>query len=439
MNIKIDFDKTEGKVKPLHGMNNAPQRGMMTELYQRIGEAGIPYCRFNDMGGMYGGGRYVDIANLFRNFDADPSLPESYDFAFTDWLFEHISAQGAKIFFRLGPSIENSQRIKAYYIYPPADNLKWAQICEGIIKHYNYGWADGYHYDIQYWEIWNEPDNEPEIRDNACWKGTKEQFFELYVTAANYLKEKFPELKIGGYGSCGFYSLTGFYAKVANSSQRTDYFVEFFEDFIDYISAPEHRAPLDFFSWHSYATVEHNTVWADYVRNYLDDHGFAHTESILNEWNPGVKRRGTEEDACYITDMLITMHSKPVDLMTYYNGEMNLVYGGLFDLVNYDIFPAYYSLHSYNELYRLGNVAQTESELPVLAATDGRVGKLLVSNKSETPMDLTLDIEGDWKVKNLRVLDGIQGLVPNALTTAAGVGEQLTIPPLKIAMVEFEK
>ena len=37
--------------------------------------------------------------------------------------------------------IEAGLGIKAYYIYPPADNLKWAKICEGIIKHYNYGWA----------------------------------------------------------------------------------------------------------------------------------------------------------------------------------------------------------------------------------------------------------------------------------------------------------
>ena len=27
-----------------------------------------------------------------------------------------------------------------------------------VIKHYNSGWANGYHYNIKYWEIWNEPD-----------------------------------------------------------------------------------------------------------------------------------------------------------------------------------------------------------------------------------------------------------------------------------------
>ena len=279
MQIQLQFDQIKGAVKPLHGIDNAPVMGTRAPtMFRYLGEAGIPSSRLNDMGGMFGGGRFVDIANLFRDFDADPELPESYDFAFTDWLFEQITGQGTQIFFRLGPSIENDQHIKAYYIYPPKDDLKWAKICEGIIKHYNYGWANGYHYGIQYWEIWNEPDNEPEIADNPCWKGTKERFFRLYETASRYLKEKFPHLKIGGYGSCGFYSLTGYYEKNANSSTRTDYFITFFEAFIDYITSEEHRCPLDFFSWHSYAGSEDNRVWAEYVRNYLDEHGLIHTE-----------------------------------------------------------------------------------------------------------------------------------------------------------------
>ncbi len=433
MQIKVNFDKTEGKIKPLHGIDNAPVIGIDTQLFHFLGEAGIPYCRFNDMGGMFGGGLFVDICNVFRDFNADPQDPASYDFTFTDWLFEKVAEQGAKVYYRLGPSIENWQHIKAYYIYPPEDNLKWAKICEGIIKHYNYGWADGYHYDIEYWEIWNEPDNEPEIKDNQCWKGTMEQFFELYVTAANYLKEKFPHLKFGGYGSCGFYSLTGFYAKVANSSSRTDYFVDFFKAFIDYITDPAHTAPLDFFSWHSYATSEHNIQWADYVREYLDSHGFTHTESILNEWNPGVKYRGTEEDAARVAEMLVAMHKKPVDMMNYYNGESRSpVYSGLFDKDGKNVFPAYWAMHAFNELYVLGNEAEAEAEIPVLAATDGKVGKLMIANKSEEEaIDLELEIAGNWKVKSFRINEGITAPVEADVN-------KLTIPAAKFAIIDFE-
>lgn len=432
MQIKVNFDKTEGKIKPLHGIDNAPVIGIDTELFHFLGEAGIPYCRFNDMGGMFGGGLFVDICNVFRDFNADPEDPASYDFAFTDWLFEKVSEQGAKIVYRLGPSIENWQQIKAIHIYPPKDNLKWAKICEGIIKHYNEGWADGHHYNIEYWEIWNEPDNGHTIETNACWKGTMEQFFELYVTAANYLKDKFPHLKIGGYGSCGFYSLTGFYAKVANSSSRTDYFIDFFKAFIDYITDPAHTAPLDFFTWHSYATVEHNTVWVDYVREYLDSHGFAHTESHLNEWNPGVKFRGTEEDTARVGEMLVTMHKKPVDLMNYYNGESRSpVYSGLFDKDEKTVFPAYWALYAFNELFALGNVAELETDIPALAATDGKIGKIMIANNTDDVHNLELETAGNWKVKSFRINEGRTGLIDADINN-------LTIPAKKIAIIEFE-
>ena len=43
---------------------------------------------------------------------------------------------------------------------------KFAEVVRHIVLHYNKGWADGYHYGIRYWEIWNEPDFKP------FWNGT---------------------------------------------------------------------------------------------------------------------------------------------------------------------------------------------------------------------------------------------------------------------------
>ena len=67
---------------------------------------------------------------------------------------------------------------------PPEDAAKWARICANIVRHYNEGWADGFHYGITYWEIWNEPDNEESIELNNMWKGTKEQYYDLYAATA---------------------------------------------------------------------------------------------------------------------------------------------------------------------------------------------------------------------------------------------------------------
>jgi len=105
----------------------------------------------HDAGGAFGGSRFVDIPNIFPDFDADENDPASYDFTFTDWLMTAIKKQG----------------------------------CEHVVRHYNEGWADGFHYDIKYWEIWNEPEGE------AFWSGTREEFFRLYEVASNHLKKCF--------------------------------------------------------------------------------------------------------------------------------------------------------------------------------------------------------------------------------------------------------
>lgn len=437
MKITVDFDTVIGKIKPFHAINNAPLLGTDNCLFHYLGDAGIPYSRLHDTGGEYGGFRFVDIENIFRDMTADPCNPDSYDFAFTDWLLAELIAQGTEPFFRLGATIENSQYIKAYHIFPPTDSFKWAQICEGIINHYNHGWANGYHYNILYWEIWNEPDNDPEIKNNPMWKGTKEQYFSLYETASNYLKEKFPYIKIGGYASCGFYALNNIFEEKANSSSRTDYFIEFFQDFLDYITMPEHIAPLDFFSWHSYADSRNNQYYTDYVRRELDKRGLNATESILNEWNPGTHRRGTEEDACFICDMILRLHNKPLDMLMYYDGQVHGSYQGLFDPVNLTVFPAYYAIYSFGELYNLSNQVKitSETDLPILAAVNGNTGKILTVNNSNKAVAVDLELSEGWQAVKYNVLDGINGLNEKERYPI----DKLSVPAKKIVLLECVK
>ena len=204
---------------------------------------------------------YVDIHCVFPNWDADPDDPASYDFIPTDAYIQSILDTGCGVFYRLGASIEHGP--KKYFIHPPADNLKWAKICAGIVRHYNHGWADGFHHGIRYWEIWNEPEG------GAMWTGTRAQYFNLYATASKYLKAQFPEIMVGGYASCGFYAVTRPDADAFFQS-----FVPYAEQFLDFISAEQ--APLDFFSWHLYSdNVQEFAAHADYVDALLARHGYA--------------------------------------------------------------------------------------------------------------------------------------------------------------------
>ena len=128
MNIKADFTHITGKIKPMNGIGQPPIMWLSDRFLNYFGEAGIPYSRLHDVGGMFGGARFVDSPNLFPDFDADETLPESYDFTFTDWLIEHLMAQGCEPFYRLGVTIENFCDVKSYRIFPPKDFAKWARV-----------------------------------------------------------------------------------------------------------------------------------------------------------------------------------------------------------------------------------------------------------------------------------------------------------------------
>jgi xylan 1,4-beta-xylosidase len=396
--VTVDFSTIVNKIKPMHCINNAPLHGTDDRLFHYLREAGIPAARLHDTGGRYGGFCFVDIENIFRDFAANPADPAAYDFAFTDWLLGKLVENGSEPFYRLGATIENSHRIKAYHIYPPKDNLKWAKICEGIIRHYNEGWANGFHFGIRYWEIWNEPDNEITSDDNPMWKGNKEQYFALYETAANYLKQCFPDLKIGGYASCGFYALSqsGVDDK-PNTSPREEYFMEFFTAFMEFISSAEHKSPLDFFSWHSYSGIQRTVQYAEFTRSSLDRYGFNLAESILNEWNPGIAYRGELRDAAAILGMMCALQKSSVDMLMYYDGQVDTTYGGMFNPLKLKPFKAYYAFAAFNELYKLGYEASSgsdDAEVYVCAAA-GSAGKaLLIDNTSASAKTVTLHIKG---------------------------------------------
>lgn len=388
--------KIIGRMKKLHGVGQPPFSGLDFSMFHYLTEAGIPYSRLHDVGGIYGGGRFVDIPNLFRDFSADPLDPASYDFTFTDILIKAIIDSGVEPFFRLGVTIENDARIKSYRLDPPSDPLKWAKICEGVIRHYTEGFADGFYYDIKYWEIWNEPDSHPDIRYSEMWKGTKEQYYELYGTASRYLKNKFPHLRIGGYASCGVYA-----AFNENPDARSAYFIEFMNGFLEYVR--ENDCPLDFFSWHTYSNAKTLLEHAEYIRKKLDEYGFCNVESILNEWNPDVNTRGSAHHAAQIAAAMIGMQDSSVNSAMFYDARFGTsIYGGMFNPLDRSPFPAYYSFVAYNELYRRG------SELYAAADDEGIFVCAAGAHESNECAILIANISGetrqiDISVDNIRI------------------------------------
>ena len=399
--LEIDFGAERGAIKPLHGVNNAPVRVTGKQGKQdELKAAGIPFVRTHDTAYSFGGTHYVDIPNVFPDFDADETNPANYDFAYTDAYLKPIVAAGCKLFYRLGVTIENNWRVKAYNIFPPKDYAKWARICEHVVRHYNEGWADGFRWNIEYWEIWNEPENP------AMWQGTKEQFFDLYRVAANHLKTTFPQIKVGGYAGCGFYTVDD--AKRREESAFYRSFVTWFEDFCRYVNAPETKAPLDFFSWHLYVSqewpVDRIATHAAYVRKTLDAAGLKDTENIFNEWNIFRSDRKDQFETCKthvgaanVAAAFCLMQNTSIDKAMYYDACPTRVYCGLFTFPGHRTTPCYEAFRAWNELAKLGTaygVTCDEKGLYAAAAKNGNRRAFLVANVGKEEMSITPNVGG---------------------------------------------
>jgi len=404
VDVKVDFTKEVGRVKPMHAVGQPPLLGTRDyQLFRLLKEAGVPYSRLHDLGIR---ARLVDIPHLFPNFDADENDPANYDFYFTDRMMEALVKNGVEPWFRLGVSIENYCREKAYNIYPPRDYAKWARICEHVIRHYTEGWADGYKWKITYWEIWNEPDNRMDPIDNQQWRGTFPQFCELYAVASRHLKAKFPHLKIGGYGSCGYRLLsTPLEQRDTNMYHR----VQCIYDFLDF--AKKEKLPLDFFSYHSYLAPSDTVSHVAIARKALDDAGYVNAELSLNEWLPVPTRKtlGTAKQAADVCAEMLGLQGTALDSAMIYDARCNIgIFSPLFNPYDYRPHKAYYAFKAFNELYKRKREVKSSSSDPwvtwVAAACGEKDGAVVIAHTGDESVPLTLNL-GGLKVLECRITD----------------------------------
>ena len=396
--IKVDFARSAGVIKPMHAVNNGPVAkspnpnswGTRSNM-REYSAAGIPFARNHDASfySGYGNQHTVDVHAIFRRFEADVNDPTSYDFTCTDNYILTTEAAGTETFYRLGARIEHE--VKKYGTLVPPDYQKWAEICEHIIRHYTEGWADGYRLKLTYWEIWNEPDlDADDAADKRCWGGTRAQFFEFFNVAHAHLKKCFPHLKIGGPAIAGN--------------------MEWAEAFLAQL-----KAPLDFFSWHIYAhEVEKITEKAKRVRELLDRYGYTQTESILNEWNyvlawkgdeltySHIVKRNIKGAAFTIGTMCACQQGGALDMLMYYDARPT-TWNGLFDFMQIGkcTLKAYYALIMFNTLYRLGESVRMEWDEPNLyacAASNGDAAAVVVTHFNDTDQvdakEICLDLTG---------------------------------------------
>ena len=272
MHIKVNVNEKEnlGGFKPVNCGNMSPplySENAGQDIRKYYKELYIPYVRNHDAALFNGGLRLVDIPMVFPLFHLDPNDPKNYYFKATDDYIQVAQECGSKVYYRLGVSIDHSYN--KYNIDPPEDYEKWADIATGIIRHYTEGWAEGFNYDIEYWEIWNEAEGiSGEGRHlHTNWNAPYDTYLDFYVKVSKILKERFPHLKIGGPAHCSW---------DMDENSAPQRFLK---------RCAEEKAPLDFFSFHWYSNNPYEMVRFSYeARACLDSLGYKDTELHINEW-----------------------------------------------------------------------------------------------------------------------------------------------------------
>lgn len=377
--VQADFSQEIGKIKPMHAVNNGPvgNESDGTGNFEAYKNAKIPFARNHDAAfyASYGGEHIVDMQAIFPDFSRDADDESAYDFTLTDVYLQNIMKAGTEVFYRLGSKIEHAP--KKYGTKMPTNFAKWAKVAEHIIRHYNEGWANGFTFNIKYWEIWNEPDLHPDDtpqEKKSTWSGTKQDYFKFYDVVATHLKNQFPQLKIGG--------------------PALAYNGEWAHEFIEQL-----KAPIDFFSWHIYTCNTADVRWkADYIRKLLDDNGYTETESICNEWNylkgwsdeeyiQGVKAIKSIKGASYCASVMLDSQKGSIDMLMYYDARPT-AWNGMFNTdLPCERLKGYYPFLMFSKLYELGVEIQTLSNDPdvyVCGAKKGEDVALMISHYNET-------------------------------------------------------
>jgi xylan 1,4-beta-xylosidase len=172
-------------------------------------------------------------------YTEDASGKPVYDWTIVDRIFDTYVHAGARPFVEIGfmpkalsthpdPYEVNwpSRNGGTGWSYPPRDYGKWGELVRQWVLHSiaRYGRPEVEQWS---WELWNEP-------DISYWRGTPEEYNQLYDVTAAAVRRALPAAKVGGPGSTGPNSLKA---------------AAFLRQFLAHCA--KSGAPLDFISYHA--------------------------------------------------------------------------------------------------------------------------------------------------------------------------------------------
>ena len=215
--ISVDAASPQGELKPIWRFfgYDEPNFTYMKDgkkLLEELGHLGRPQV-------------YIRTHHLLTSGDGTPALKwgstnaytedESgqpvYDWTLTDRIFDTYLARGLKPYVQIGfmpealsthpqdypqnPPPDEKVWPGSGFSYPPKDYASWGQLCFQWARHCaeKYGSAEAASW---YWEVWNEPNID-------YWKGTRQEYFELYDHAVHGVRQALPSARVGGPETAG--------------------------------------------------------------------------------------------------------------------------------------------------------------------------------------------------------------------------------------------
>jgi len=436
--LTADFSKRLRPMGKLNGMNNGPLHTHMdaTDLYQNMG---VDFVRFHETHSM--DTKCIEIPFVFPNFEADEYDENNYYFAETDAVIAAAVASGIEIMYRFGMGTEATK--PKLFCLCPTDYEKWGRIVIQVLKHYNEGWANGFHYGIKWCEIWNEADL------FEYWPGPYEEYIKFYAVTSKMLREYDPTLLIcpSGFAAC----IPDKPAEDAPDDVKEKYAVryKFFHGLLDTIV--NENLPLDCFPWHTYtynsAQTQHKL---DGIKEMLAMHGLKDIDLINTEWGPITLKRDRfgrwdtsqydtiRSTICLLASMLVMQHYGN-SRAAYYDADPRSSLSGLYEYGNAPK-RHYYAMVAFKMLRDGKWEYHTEGEtdtVRICASCSGEKAYIAVTAESEESIRLKALNLGKAKV-NYYLIDENTNLKLVKRGSFSGNAISLDMKEHSAYLLEFE-
>lgn len=301
--------------------------------------------------------------------------------------------------YRLGMGTEST--FPRRFLGIPTDYAKWARIAEHIIMHYNEGWANGFRYNIKYWEIWNEADI------FEYWPGSRKEYISFYSQVSNYLKKRFPNILIGPSGWANMFDPA--HEEMAQNPEKA---VASRRSFFNSIckGAADGDYPMDFFPWHIYGKTSAKTeLYCSQIDELFDKYGLhGKVENINTEWNnvslkryegkPGAwdfSQMVLMKSAICLINSMIVMQKHNCTKAAYYDPDERTFFCGTYYFGG-EIRNHYYSMKAFEHLKQGGTEVETSGDTETVrmcASANEKRAVVLIGNESKETENVTLSFK----------------------------------------------